>query len=246
MFPHCRQRRQMMKKMNKTVTVLLAAAAFFSCGHITASIIDRSKSEHTIACIGDSITWGAGVYSTRETEAWPVLLQNETDNTYTVQNYAFPGKTLLSTGDNPYSNMQLYKDSLHTKASVIMIMLGTNDSKPQNWNHDRYREELESFAKQYTELKQEPTVILMTCPAAYELPGSSYAVYDIDNDVIRDEIRPVIYEVAEKLGLPVIDIYTLTDGHPEWFSDGVHTNRDGNAAIASYVYQQLFEENESE
>ncbi len=233
-----------MKKLNKTLTAVLAAAAFFSCGHITVSMIEHNRSEHTIACIGDSITWGAGVYNTRETDAWPVQLQKNTNNKYTVENYAFPGKTLLSTGDNPYTNMQLYKESLQTKASAVLIMLGTNDSKPQNWNHDRYREELESFARQYMELKQEPEVILMTCPMAFELEGSNYAVYDIDNDVIRDEIRPIIYEVAEELELSVIDIYTLTEGHPEWFSDGVHTNKDGNAAIAAYVQQELFEENE--
>ena len=45
--------------------------------------------------------------------------------------------------------------------------------------------------------------------------------------------------IAKEYSLQVIDLYTLTEGHPEWFADGVHPNQEGNARIAEYLFQQM-------
>ena len=33
----------------------------------------------------------------------------------------------------------------------------------------------------------------------------------------------------------VIDLYSLTNNHPEWFSDGIHPNEEGNKIIANEI-----------
>lgn len=39
----------------------------------------------------------------------------------------------------------------------------------------------------------------------------------------------------------VIDLYTLTENHGDWFADGVHPNVEGYEQIAEYIYDVLKE-----
>ena len=39
----------------------------------------------------------------------------------------------------------------------------------------------------------------------------------------------------------VIDLYTLTENHGDWFPDGVHPNVEGYEKIAEYIYDVLKE-----
>ena len=54
------------------------------------------------------------------------------------------------------------------------------------------------------------------------------------------QLPQIITETAEELGIEVIDLYTLTKDHPEWFWDGVHPNAEGNRAIADEIYETVF------
>lgn len=45
--------------------------------------------------------------------------------------------------------------------------------------------------------------------------------------------------MAKTHNVPVIDLYRLTEKHPEYFEDGVHPNRPGNKVIAEYVFSQI-------
>ena len=49
----------------------------------------------------------------------------------------------------------------------------------------------------------------------------------------------IIYAVAEKLQVGVIDLYSITDGHPEWYTDGAHPDAEGNRAIAEEIARVL-------
>ena len=49
-------------------------------------------------------------------------------------------------------------------------------------------------------------------------------------------------EVCAEKVVAVVDLYSATADHPEWFVDGVHPNADGNRAIAQAVYDTLFAE----
>ena len=67
------------------------------------------------------------------------------------------------------------------------------------------------------------------------------AVYNIDPQVIREQLTKIIPRIAEKTGAGLIDLYTPTEGHPEYFTDGVHPNRQGNEVIAHEVYLTISE-----
>jgi len=58
--------------------------------------------------------------------------------------------------------------------------------------------------------------------------------FGIQDNLIQ-QIRVIGLEVAKTLVIPVIDLYLLTEKHPEWFPDGVHPNKEGNQKIAQYI-----------
>ena len=189
-----------------------------------------------VACIGDSITFGAGVILPEELfdATYPAFLQKELGEGVQVLNYGFGGRTLLKEGDWPYTREEIYEASLKAQAEVYVIMLGTNDSKPQNWDAGKFREELEALVRVYQALPSHPTVYLMTPPKAFVVEGAREVAYDIREEVIEEEI-PLVYETAKATGATLIDLFAHSKDHPEWFPDGVHPGVEGNLAFARII-----------
>lgn len=190
-----------------------------------------------IACLGDSITFGAGVNG-NPSMTWEVLWNRKIGDDWQVLNYGVSGRTLQDAGDYPYTKDRIYRDSLACEADVYLIMFGTNDAKPQNWNEDRFRRDHEDFVKRYLDLPNHPKVVLLIPPYCFPEGNGPIAPFGID---VRnfDSIISTVNKTAEKYGLQTVDLYTLTEGHPEWFADGVHPNLEENTRIAEHLSQEL-------
>ena len=52
---------------------------------------------------------------------------------YTVRNYGVKWRTLLKNGDRPYWKLGAFKQATDFGPNVVILKLGTNDTKPQNW-----------------------------------------------------------------------------------------------------------------
>src|SRR6187399_1030065 len=87
-----------------------------------------------VACVGDSITYGYGL-ANPSTESYPVQLAQRLGSAHTVQNFGVSGATLLKQGDKPYWNEAAFASSGNAAPDVVVVMLGTNDAKAQNWAH---------------------------------------------------------------------------------------------------------------
>jgi lysophospholipase L1-like esterase len=61
----------------------------------------------------------------------------------------------------------------------------------------------------------------------------------LSTEFYRQTVIPTIKEVANKTGLPLINVYEAVFDHPEFFPDGVHPNSKGSGLIASAVYKAL-------
>lgn len=85
-----------------------------------------------IACVGNSITSGPGQ---THPESYPLQLQAMLGDAYLVKNFGVGGRTLLKKGDFPYWNEPEMEKITEFKPDIVLIKLGTNDSKPQNWQH---------------------------------------------------------------------------------------------------------------
>lgn len=238
-----------MKMKSRTVTSACCSAAVLlgACGYAAFRELSSpfppkvAQNKKLIACIGDSITFGAGVIPKHRSLSYPALLQELAGDKYQVLNYGLSGRTLLDEGDSPYRKENFYQISRNVPAETFIIMLGTNDSKPYNWNGraERYRAELTAFVREYQGRPSRPSVVVMQPPKAFPVGKDNVVKFDIRNEVIENEIHPIVAEVCVKTGATCIDLYSYTADHPEWFSDGVHPNEAGNRAIAKYLYEQL-------
>ena len=190
-----------------------------------------------VACIGDSITYGHGIKNWPKNN-YPVILQNLLGDGYHVNSYGVSGRAVQPNSDQPYTALPHYQESLAYDADIVVFMMGTNDSKPENWHGaDAFKAELLNILDSYGDAG----IILCTPATAFFLDGKTEgpAEYDIQPLVV-EEIAQIVRDVATERGYTLVDIHELTASHPEWFAkDGVHPNNDGGAAIAQAVYNAI-------
>lgn len=185
-----------------------------------------------VACIGDSITAGAGLTSPA-TQAYPPVLGGLLGADYTVKNFGVSGTTMLKNGDFPYWNTTQYTDSGTFGPNIVLIMLGTNDSKPQNWAlQAQFDGDYTAMIQHYRDLGA--TVYAVLPPPVYD-PGA----FNISPSVLDGTIVPRIAQIASATSTPVIDVFDALSNHLELFPDTVHPNAAGDQLIAQTVFDAL-------
>jgi lysophospholipase L1-like esterase len=186
-----------------------------------------------IAFIGNSITEGTGLANPR-TQAYPAQLANLLTPDWQVGNFGVSGRTMLKKGDFPIWNEQKFKDALAFAPNIVVIMLGTNDSKYYNWAYkaDFYKDYV-SMIDTFSSLPSKPKIYI-----CYPLKVFK-KLYDIDDLVIHDEIIPIVHQISIDKNLPIVDMYTPTSDKPEIFSDGIHPNASGAHFVAEIFYKEL-------
>ena len=187
-----------------------------------------------IACIGDSITEGSGL-SNPAVESYPARLQRLLGTNCIVRNYGISGRTLLKKGDYPYWREAYFKQSHDWLPDLVLIKLGTNDSKPYNWKHGtNFVAEFEELVASYASLASAPRIIACTpCPVF------GNGAFDIKPGTVATNIAPAIRDLAARLDLGLIDFHDRLAGHSAWFPDTVHPNSKGTAAMAAIVFDAL-------
>ena len=201
-----------------------------------------------VACVGDSITAGAGASASAKN--YPSVLQTLFGGQVQIKNFGHSGATMLSKpyGDLPYQDQPEYQGATAfvTGAGAnavvdVIIMLGTNDSKPFNWtptgkpkNDQQYLKDYRAMVEHFTALTPKPVVYL-----ALPLATGTSPCCSISGTVIHDEVLPLIKQLAVEKMLPTIDLNTPTTGHSEYFGDGVHPNDAAYAIVAQLMHDGL-------
>ncbi len=189
-----------------------------------------------VACVGDSITFGYGNTAPRgESNAPPAQLQRMLGPRYEVKNFGVNSLTLLNKGDKPYQKNAAFTQAKDYKPDVVIIMLGTNDTKAVNWAFkDQFETDYKDLAGQFAKLESKPRIFL--CHPPIVVGAGSWGINEAD---ILLEV-PMIDAVAKELKLGVIDVHGATKGHDDAFnSDHVHPNNNGAAIIAGAYYKAL-------
>lgn len=192
-----------------------------------------TKDPVKVACVGDSITYGADI-PLRFLNSYPARLDRMLGRDFEVKNFGVNGSTLLKKGDIPYWQVPEFQASMDFQPDIVVIKLGTNDTKPENW---RYSAE---FVDDYRELigryrEANPSVFIFLCipvPAFEEKWGIAPAI-------IEKELYPMISDLGEDEGLVVIDLYHPLTGAEEHFPDKIHPNGKGARLIAREVANSI-------
>ncbi|MBR0353995.1 MAG: hypothetical protein IJK35_01350 [Oscillospiraceae bacterium] len=193
-----------------------------------------------VACVGDSITYGYGVESWRKNN-YPAVLGTLLGEGYCVNNFGFSGATASSFGDTPYTEESVYRQSLAFRPDLVLLMLGTNDTKPYNWKgEEHYLRSCREILRAYRELSSRPELILLAPPPAWGLGGAPVA-FEISASLLSDALRPALRSLAAEENVRFLDVYGVLEGRPELFFDGVHPNAAGARLLAETVYQTIKE-----
>lgn len=215
------------------ILLVVAVGAFLIYCIVYPKVIVSGTGAKKVICVGDSLTYGQGVITSRKTDSYPALLAELLGEEYQVLNYGLPNRTLQSTGNMPYCEEKYYTESLSQDAEIVILMLGSNDSKPDFWNAQRFEEEYLQFIQRYQALESKPNVYIMIPPAIFlENPNSG----DCSDTILREELIPILTRLSQKTGAGLIDLYSITKDHPEWYGDGLHLGRIGNETIAKEIY----------
>lgn len=186
-----------------------------------------------IACVGDSITYGSGIKD-RNVNSYPAQLSATLGKNTIVRNFGVSGATLLKKGNKPYWNQPKYKEALEFKPDVVIIKLGTNDSKPKNWKHKAdYIPDYIELIKNFQTLESQPTIWICYPVPAY--PGR----WGITDSVMKEEVIPMINEVSKQTGAEIIDLYSALSDKKEMFPDTVHPNAAGAKVMAEKISAAL-------
>ena len=178
-----------------------------------------------ITCFGDSITEGIGACP-MDGMSYPSQLQRLLGDGYTVLNMGASGLTLQKEGDYPYYKDPRYESSFRSNPDVVIIMIGTNDSKDSNWTPERYADQLDAVIRRFKALETKPRIIVSSCCTAFS------DIDTISNGVISGEMRDIQRKAAHDNGAEFFDMAAETENHPEWFCDCIHPSNKGYAELA--------------
>jgi lysophospholipase L1-like esterase len=202
-------------------------------GGDAAMVLDCSSPGHPspivkIACVGDSITQGAGASASM---SYPSQLGVLLGSGYAVGNFGVSSTDMLKNGDYSYWTHGKLSEAEAFSPNDVVIALGTNDIGTGAWGHkSELVDDYSSMIGVFKNLASHPSVFAVLPPWLKD--DNTYTGY---TEARMAEAIPLIIQAAQQRGACVIDLHSLTKNHPEYYSDGIHPNDAGYGVIAQEV-----------
>ncbi len=185
-----------------------------------------------VACIGNSITHGSGI-DMQERNGYPAQLQRLLGDGYVVKNYGVGARCMMATSDHPYMQEQAWRDAKAFLPNIVVIKLGTNDSKDFQWNQQQYEQDYQAMIDTLKSLPSKPAIVLCTPIRAFR------DKWGITDSVIVNGVIPSIEKIAKKNRLSVIDLHSVITDEKQMTSDMIHPNASGAGAMAKAVCEAI-------
>ncbi|MCH3907853.1 MAG: GDSL-type esterase/lipase family protein [Sphaerochaeta sp.] len=183
----------------------------------------------SIACVGDSITYGYGL-DHRETTCYPSRLGELLGRSCVVGNFGLTGAVVQPDRMKSYDSSLPYQESIRFQPDIVVVLLGTNDTKPWYWRGEEiYRTSMQALLTTYQKLPSHPKVYTLLVPASRP-----------NRFCVRNSMTIRERTVLRTLPFPCIPLPDNLAG-----DDGVHPGEAGAEAIAKAVFSFLFPEAKS-
>ncbi len=174
-----------------------------------------------VVCVGDSITEGSG---------YPHELDRIIGANYEISNFGVGGSTVSLKSGKPYMHQMPFQEAKARLPDIVVIMLGTNDASMASYEHiDSFVADYKKLINEFQSLPSKPEVWLVKPPPIF---SDMLGPMDIN---LEQGVIPRIEQVADELGLPLINVYAALVNRPEFFPDGVHPNSEGAKVIANEI-----------
>ena len=187
-----------------------------------------------VACVGDSITAG---YALKEParDAYPAQLARLLGDAYEVRNFGVSAATLMDAGNFTYRTRPAHDEALAWRPDVVVIALGTNDTKVDNIakHPDDFVPSYRGLIGRFRAANPEAKIVLCLPPPAFpEAMG-------IAECVLVAEILPRIRLVATEEKLTLLDLHTPLADAALHFPDKIHPDPEAAGRIARLVYGEV-------
>ncbi|MHC4582301.1 MAG: GDSL-type esterase/lipase family protein, partial [Planctomycetota bacterium] len=211
--------------MEKTILFVLLLT-------FTTALIPGFAEAKIVACVGNSDTYGYGL---SRQNAYPAQLEGILqcyDQQWEVRNFGVNGATILRLGDLPYVSTGAYQQALDSKPDIVIFEFGGNGARPPNRGYIQahYANDYISLIDTFSALDSQPMIWLCQPLDKIRPDWASHA------RIIREELIPIIAQVAMEKNLPVIDFYDVfREAHHLYQSDGIHPTVEGSRIMAEMV-----------
>jgi len=212
-----------MKKIKITLLISLISFCFYA------------EAQVKVACIGNSITFGSGIEN-REVYSYPAQLQLILGKEWEVGNFGVSGRTMLKKGNQPLWNEAKFAEALAYKPDIVIIKLGTNDSKDFNWKFkDEFLVDYQAMIDTFR-IVSNPIIYVCQPVPAFEKRWS------IDSLVVAEEVVPMVEKIGKENNLTVINLFDPFLDKELLFPDKIHPNGHGAALMAGIISKYLLKD----
>jgi acyl-CoA thioesterase-1 len=222
-----------MKKQTALLAVIIAIV-FLVSPLAVFELTDSQSSTHKapahsgpirVACVGDSITQNSG---------YPSDLQALLGTNYTVGNFGSSGSTVSLNSWKPYMNQTEFQNAEDFQPDIVIIMLGTNDDlMGLHQYNESFEDDYGKLITSFQQTQNSPEVLIAESP-----PIFSNSI-DLSPAYLTSIIIPKTQDLANRMNLPLVDVYSAFVNQPDCFIDGVHPDSQGASIIASEVYDSM-------
>lgn len=196
-------------------------------------LLSAHAADIKVACVGNSITAGYGL---AWHEDYPTKLDSILGDGWATTNYGNSGKTMVRGSDDSYWKQPQLPAALAAVPDVVVIELGTNDSKSYIWPAygKNFKADYRAMIDTFRVLASKPSVWITLQPRANNLS------WDMPDTTIARQVNPLIRQVALEAAVNLIDLRAGFAGHPEWYlDDSVHPNALGAIRMAALIAERL-------
>jgi acyl-CoA thioesterase I len=185
-----------------------------------------------VVCVGDSITEGYGLAVQSKT-GYPVELDSILGPGYAVLNSGRSATTLQKKGDFPYWICKEFSNDFVFRPNIMVIMLGTNDTKPQNWNAARYEKDYQALIDTFRTIPTHPQIYLCLPVPVFKTK------WGINDSIVVNGVIPIVKKLAKANRLPVIDLYHDMLDQGANFTDSIHPNEYAAKVMAGFIAKEI-------
>jgi len=219
-------------------------------GLATIAQLNTARAQIRVACCGDSITYGVNLSGagTATGQTWPGILAAALGSGYNVQNYGYPGLSLMSLpGGNPgshpaYTSTSYYTSSISFNPNYVFIMLGTNDASftpnsGQTWvqtYESLYISQYESLIQAYQNCPAHPKVFVVI---PVRVAGTNQ--YGIDPTILNSVVVPTTCLIAQVTTSPTCNFFAASSPYGNEYQDNVHPQAVLAATLGTAAYTSL-------